>query len=71
MESIRRASRFVLPPTDEIDLDKFIIGAWCLVIAIILFIVEIVEGFAWYSTTIAIVLTLVGLWGISRRKQIV
>lgn len=71
MESIRRASRFVLSPTDEIDLDKFIIGAWCLVIAIILFIVEIVEGFAWYSTAIAIVLTLVGLWGISRRKQIV
>lgn len=68
---IRRASRFVLPPTDEIDLDKFIIGAWCLVIAIILFIVEIVEGFAWYSTVVAIVLTLVGLWGISRRKQIV
>ena len=68
---IRRASRFGLPPTDEIDLDKFIIGAWCLVIAIILFIVEIVEGFAWYSTVVAIVLTLVGLWGISRRKQIV
>lgn len=68
---IRRASRFVLPPTDEIDLDKFIIGAWCLVIAIILFIVEIVEGFAWYSTVVAIVLTLVGIWGISRRKQIV
>lgn len=61
----------MLPPTDEIDLDKFIIGAWCLVIAIILFIVEIVEGFAWYSTVVAIVLTLVGIWGISRRKQIV
>ena len=71
MESIRRASRFVLAPTDEIDIDKFILGAWCLMISIILFIVEIVEGFVWYGTLIACLMLVVGLWGISRRKQIV
>ena len=68
MESIRRASRFIVP--DELDEEKALMGLFLLFIALIIFVVEIIEGFVWWSTTIGVLCILVGLWGLTRRRPV-
>jgi membrane-bound ClpP family serine protease len=68
MESIRRASRFIVP--DEVDIEKFYLGLFLLLIALVIFVVEFVEGFVWWSTTIGVLCVLVGLWGMTRRRSV-
>lgn len=68
MEALRRASRFIVP--DEVDLEKFYMGLFMLLIALVIFVVEIIEGFVWWSTTIGVLCILVGIWGLTRRRPV-
>ena len=68
METLRRASRFIMP--DEVDIEKFYMGLFLLLMGVIIFVAEIVEGFVWWSTTIGVLCILVGIWGLTRRRPV-
>lgn len=68
METLRRASRFIVP--DEVDIEKFYMGLFLLFLAVVIFVMEIVEGFVWWTTTIGVLCILVGFWGLTRRRPV-